>query len=137
MVTMEPDSLPTEVILNKPPKSLGNVYLDWSPQPGHYLDVKGKTYTVLERRQRYQLKLGRYYLQKIALYVQQAQHPEEKSAIDGRWVMGDATCRYNARSELIRCAVNPEGPCNGCRWYEKRDESVESDRLDLLNDERM
>lgn len=116
---MEPHSLPTEVILNKPPKSLGNVYLDWNPQPGHYLDLQGKTYTVLERRQRYQLKLGRYYLHKIALYVQTSQRPEEKSLIEGRWVMGDATCRYNARSELIRCAVNPEGPCDGCRFYQK------------------
>ncbi|MGB3237690.1 MAG: DUF6464 family protein [Geitlerinemataceae cyanobacterium] len=119
---MEPDSLPTEVILNKPPKSLGNVHLDWTPQPGHYLDLQGKTYTVLERRHRYQLKLGRYHLHKIALYVQTAQRPEEKSFFEGRWVLGDATCRYNARSELIRCAVNPEGPCDRCRLYQKIEE---------------
>ncbi|MGC9502932.1 DUF6464 family protein [Baaleninema sp.] len=35
-------------------------------------------------------------------------------------LLGDRTCRYNARSPYIRCAVNPEGPCQGCRHYEKR-----------------
>lgn len=118
---MEPDSLPTEVILTEPTRSLGKIQLDWNPQPGHYLDLEGKTYTVLERRHRYQLKSGRYRLQKIALYVQSARRPIETSTIDGRWVLGDATCRYNARSELIRCAVNPEGPCSQCRFYEPQE----------------
>ncbi|HEY9669030.1 MAG TPA: DUF6464 family protein, partial [Coleofasciculaceae cyanobacterium] len=61
---------------------------------------------------------GRYQLHKIALYVQSAQRPTERSLIEGRWVIGDAKCRFNARSELIRCAVNPEGPCESCRFYE-------------------
>ncbi len=115
---MEPDSLPTEVILTQPRQSLGSVQLDWMPQPGNYLDLEGKTYAVLERRHRYQLKGGRYLLQKIALYVQSAKRPSDKSLIVGRLVIGDARCRFNARSELIRCAVNPEGPCNSCRFYE-------------------
>jgi len=38
--------------------------------------------------------------------------------IEGRWVMGDASCRFNARSELLRCAINPSGPCQDCRFYE-------------------
>jgi hypothetical protein len=118
METMEPDSLPTEVILTRPKTNLGKVQLDWNPQPGHYLDLEGKTYTVIERRHRYQLKSGQYRLQKIALYVQSAPRPNEQSLIEGRWVVGDANCRYNARSELIRCAVNPDGPCAGCRFYE-------------------
>lgn len=120
---MEPDSLPTEVILTKPPKSLGKVHLDWNPQPGHYLDLEGKTYAVLERRHRYQLKSGRYRLQNIALYVQSAQRPIEKSLVEGRWIIGEASCRFNAKSELIRCAVNPEGPCAGCRFFEPLSES--------------
>ena len=115
---MEPDSLPTEVILTHPRQSLGSVQLDWTPQPGNYLDLKGKTYTVLERRHRYQLKSGRYRLQKIALYVQSTPRPEEQTFVEGRWVLGDANCRFNARSELIRCAVNPEGPCAQCRFFE-------------------
>lgn len=116
--TMEPDSLPAELILTHPRQTLGNVQLDWTPQPGNYLDFKGKTYAVLERRHRYHLKSGRYRLHKIALYVQSAQRPTERSLIEGRWVLGDSNCRFNARSELIRCAVNPEGPCNSCRFYE-------------------
>ncbi|HEY9799708.1 MAG TPA: DUF6464 family protein [Leptolyngbyaceae cyanobacterium] len=115
---MQPDSLPTEVILTHPRRSLGKVQLDWTPQPGNYLDFEGKTYAILERRHRYQLKSGRYRLHNIALYVQSAQRPVEKSLVAGRWVVGDATCRYNAHSEIIRCAVNPNGPCESCRSYE-------------------
>lgn len=123
---MEPDSLPTEIILNRSARSLGNVRLDWTPQPGHYLDYEGQTYAVLERRHRYQLRAGRYRLHKIALYVQSAPKPAERTQINGRWTIGDARCRFNARSELIRCAVNPDGPCQGCRYFEK----VEEEELD-------
>jgi hypothetical protein len=106
------------VILNHPRQSLGNIRLDWNPQPGAYLDLAGKTYAVLERRHRYQFKFGKYRLHKVALYVQSAQRPEERSLTNGRWVVGDASCRFNARSELVRCAVNPSGPCSTCQWYE-------------------
>jgi len=116
---MELDYLPTEVILTHPRQSLGSVQLDWIPQPGNYLDLEGQSYAVLERRHRYQLKAGRYRLHKISIYVQSAQRPVEKSLIEGRWVIGDAICRFNAHSELIRCAVNPEGPCDGCRFFEQ------------------
>jgi hypothetical protein len=119
-LTAEADSLPTELILNHPRTSLGKVYLDWTPQPGAYVDLEGRTYAVLERRHRYQLRSGRYKLQKIDLYVQSAQRPEESSFVSDRWVIGDATCSYNAHSELIRCAVNPDGPCHACRFYEPR-----------------
>jgi Family of unknown function (DUF6464) len=118
---MEPDNLPTEVILTHPRQSLGSLKLDWIPQPGNYLDLEGKTYAVLERRHQYQLKSGRYYLHKIAIYVQSAQRPIEKSLVQGRWVVGDATCCYNALSELLRCVVNPDGPCKLCRYYESAD----------------
>lgn len=115
---MELNSLPTEVILTHPRQSLGKLQLDWTPQPGNYLDVDGKTYAVLERRHRYQLKAGRYSLHNIAIYVQKANRLEEKSLFEGHWVIGDATCNFNAHSEIIRCAVNPAGPCNTCRFYE-------------------
>jgi hypothetical protein len=115
---MESDSLPTEVILTHPRQTIGNIHLDWTPQPGNYLDIEGKTYAVLERRHRYQLRSGRYQLQKIALYVQSAPRPTEQSLVNGHWVLGDANCRFNAHSELLRCAVNPEGPCDRCRFYE-------------------
>ncbi len=115
---MEPETLPAELILTHLHQTLGNVQLDWTPQPGNYLDSKGQTYAILERRHRYLLKSGRYRLHKIALYVQSAKRPTEKSFIQGRWVIGDANCRFNAHSELIRCAVNPEGLCDSCRFYE-------------------
>ena len=37
------------------------------------------------------------------------------------WI-GDPTCRYNALSPQLRCAVNPYGPCKGCPHYEPREE---------------
>lgn len=118
---MEPESLPTEVILSHPPKTIGNLRLGWNPQPGAYLDIEGKTYAVLERRHRYQYRSGRYRLHKISLYVQSAQRPTERSLVGGRWIIGEPRCRYNARSELMRCAVNPAGPCHSCRSYEPKD----------------
>jgi len=121
MKTMdEAQALPTEVILSPSQQFLGQVQLDWNPQPGACLDLEGKTYTVLERRHRYQLKAGRYHLHKIALYVQRSQSKAETSWVDGRLILGDVACRYNAGSELIRCAVNPDGPCQGCRHYASR-----------------
>lgn len=111
----EPESMPSEVILTQSRTVLAKIRLDWTPQPGNYIDVDGKTYAVLERRHRYHLQSGRYKLHKIALYVQLATRPEEQSLIDGQWVIGDATCKYNARSTLIRCAIHPNGPCEGCR----------------------
>lgn len=115
---MEPDSLPTELILTETRRSLGKISLDWMPQPGNYLDVEGKTYAVLERHHHYQYKVGGYCLQKVSLYVKTAQRPTERSLVAGRWVIGDASCRNNANSEILRCAVNPEGPCANCRFYE-------------------
>lgn len=115
---MEQNTLPVEVILTHPRQSLGNIQLDWTPQPGNYLDLDGQTYAVLERHHRYQLKSGRYRLQKIALYVQSAAPPTERTFMAGIWVLGDASCHFNARSEIIRCAVNPHGPCSGCDYYE-------------------
>jgi hypothetical protein len=115
---MQPNGLATEVILTNPRQSLGKLQLDWTPQPGNYLDIEGHTYAVLERRHRYQFKSGRYHLNNIVIYVQKAQRPLENSLVAGRWVIGDASCDYNAHSEIIRCAVNPEGPCESCRVYQ-------------------
>jgi hypothetical protein len=115
---MELNSLPAEVILSDSRSTLVHLYLDWNPQPGAYLEVEGQTYMVLERRHRYLLRSGRYQLHKIALYVQKVDAPVEVSLLDGRWVIGDISCSYNARSELLRCAPNPSGPCDRCVHYQ-------------------
>ena len=73
---------------------------------------------MLERHHHYQYKVGGYQLHKISLYVQSAKQPTERSLVDGHWVIGEANCRFNAKSEIFRCAVNPEGPCQGCRYFE-------------------
>ncbi|MEM7726925.1 MAG: DUF6464 family protein [Cyanobacteria bacterium P01_A01_bin.45] len=116
---MEQDSLPTEIILTNPRQSLGKVKLDWIPEPGNYIELQGKTYTVLERRHCYHLKAGRYCLHTASVYVQSSSRPDEQTLVDGCWIIGDASCKYNARSEIIRCAVNPDGPCESCDRYEK------------------
>ncbi|WP_066382983.1 MULTISPECIES: DUF6464 family protein [unclassified Anabaena] len=37
------------------------------------------------------------------------------------FLIGDISCKFNARSGYLRCAINPSGPCQGCRYYEPRD----------------
>lgn len=37
------------------------------------------------------------------------------------YLVGDISCKFNARSGYVRCAVNPSGPCQDCRHYEERD----------------
>jgi Family of unknown function (DUF6464) len=40
--------------------------------------------------------------------------------------IGDSRCKYNALSPEIRCAVNPDGPCEGCRYFEPVRERIMS-----------
>ncbi len=37
------------------------------------------------------------------------------------YLVGDISCKFNARSGYLRCAVNPCGPCQDCRYYEPRE----------------
>jgi hypothetical protein len=108
----------TELILQPAQRSLGHVQLDWVPQPGTYVHHEGQAYLVLERRHQYQFRTHRYHLSKINLHVQVVSHSLDKSWIGDRWVIGDTTCQFNAQSELVRCAVNPAGPCDGCTHYQ-------------------
>lgn len=118
---IEPNLLLTEIILTNCLQSLGKIYLDWMPQPGNYLELNGKTYTILERHHHYQYTISGYRLNKISLQVQESSKPQEKSLVKGRWVLGYGECKYNAHSEIIRCAVNPQGPCQDCWYYESLD----------------
>lgn len=37
-----------------------------------------------------------------------------------KYFIGDTNCINNAQSPYIRCAINPEGPCDECPHFEKR-----------------
>jgi len=40
-----------------------------------------------------------------------------------KYFIGDTTCVNNAHSPYIRCAINPDGPCDQCVHYEKHQDS--------------
>ena len=84
------------------------------PQPGRWLSVAAGSFLVLQRRHRYRLRNGRYELSSVALQVRRQQQPVDAHWWNGRWVIGDPSCRFNARSPLLRCAVLPDGPCERC-----------------------
>ena len=87
------------------------------PHPGRWLEAGGRSYLVLQRRHRYQLRNGRYELCSVALQVRRQRRPHDARWWNGRWVIGDPRCRFNARSPLLRCAVLPEGPCERCSHF--------------------
>ncbi len=37
-----------------------------------------------------------------------------------KYFIGDTSCVNNAQSPYLRCAINPEGPCDECPHYEQR-----------------
>ncbi|MBD3881668.1 hypothetical protein IFO70_07870 [Phormidium tenue FACHB-886] len=48
--------------------------------------------------------------------------PPEHQYVEGiGFMIGDLTCRFNARSSYIRCAVNPIGPCQTCSHYQPKE----------------
>lgn len=67
----------------------------------------------LRVRQRHQFPTDQYYLEGVG------------------YLIGDITCRYNARSAYIRCGVNPAGPCENCHDYEPNNSKSDRDPLDL------
>ena len=91
--------------------------LEEIPQPGRWLTLAEGSFLVLQRRHRYRLRNGRYELSSIALQVRPQRQPADARWWNGRWVIGDPSCRFNARSPLLRCAVLPEGPCDRCSHF--------------------
>jgi Family of unknown function (DUF6464) len=55
-------------------------------------------------------------------YKRIAKDPEEQYIEGIGIVIGDLSCSYNARSPYIRCAVNPDGLCQDCRYYNQEKE---------------
>jgi hypothetical protein len=49
--------------------------------------------------------------------------PPDHHYVEGvGYIIGDLSCRFNARSNYIRCAVNPFGPCQDCSHYQPKEE---------------
>ncbi|TYQ29899.1 DUF6464 family protein [Pseudanabaena sp. UWO310] len=45
--------------------------------------------------------------------------PADLTYIDGfGYAIGQVSCKYNARSAYLRCAVNPSGACQDCCHYD-------------------
>ena len=84
------------------------------PHPGRWLESAGRSFLVLQRRHRYQLRNGEYQLASVALQVKPQRRPADALWWNGTWVIGVPHCRFSARSPLLRCAVLPEGPCERC-----------------------
>jgi Family of unknown function (DUF6464) len=113
----------TELVVSHSQSVLGYLDLPVTLQTGTHLEFGGQSYLILERKHQYQLRSGRYQLSKVMLSVQTLEQATDGHLVDGRWMIGDITCRYNARSELLRCAVNPGGPCDRCVHYRQFTES--------------
>jgi hypothetical protein len=70
-------------------------------------------------RERFQAaRVGTYWHQWSASPLQA---PDCRYVEGVGYLVGDITCRYNARSAHLRCAVNPLGSCEGCSHYESID----------------
>lgn len=48
----------------------------------------------------------------------QAMEPDYQYIEGVGYMLGNLTCRFNARSPYLRCTANPLGPCQGCSHYE-------------------
>ena len=56
----------------------------------------------------------------MALQVKAQRQPADARWWQNQWVIGDPSCRFNARSPLLRCAVLPDGPCERCSHFVAR-----------------
>ncbi|MBE9125356.1 MULTISPECIES: DUF6464 family protein [unclassified Coleofasciculus] len=73
-------------------------------------------------KERAQARLRDSMQMPIVRVLQRNQLPPDQYYVEGvGYLVGDITCRFNARSAYIRCAVNPSGPCENCRYYEPRE----------------
>ena len=68
------------------------------PHPGRLLESAGRSFLVLQRRHRYQLRNGEYQLASVALQVKPQRQPGDARWWHNQWVIGDPSCRYNART---------------------------------------
>ncbi|WP_320676889.1 DUF6464 family protein [Prochlorococcus sp. MIT 1300] len=97
----------SEVLIDK-------IFLENTPYPGCWIQNNGKSYLILEQRHLYTLLNGKYTLSTVKLLVKEQSVPKDATLYDDYWVIGNPDCKYNARSPLLRCAINPQGDCNAC-----------------------
>ena len=81
-------------------------------------------YLIVQRRvkQRWQSRLRRARTMNFYQHHERsrvANYHQNYSQRETKYSIGDTTCRNNAHSPYIRCAINPSGPCEGCSHYEK------------------
>ncbi|WP_107670524.1 DUF6464 family protein [Cyanothece sp. BG0011] len=121
---MNQNSILTEIILSHNHQLLGKLSLDWNPKKSNHLELEGTTYTILEYHHHYHYQMGGYQLKKVSLYVQKSSNSQTKTLVNGRWILGDINCRFNANSEIVTCAVNPQGSCQNCQFLEPKEDST-------------
>jgi len=73
-------------------------------------------------KERAQERLRRATQAPVVRVLGRNQLPNDRHHVEGvGYIIGDITCKFNACSAYIRCAVNPSGPCENCCSYEPRD----------------
>ena len=81
------------------------------PEPGNWFLIDTDSFFIFQKSNRYKLINGCYQLCNVNLLVKYQHKPIDSFYYKNRWVIGDHSCIYNAKSPLLRCAVNPVGPC--------------------------
>ena len=84
-----------------------------------------------QAKERWQMRLRRAQLQLPDSYYRERLHSDlysedynsmyrDRRRPVTKYFIGDTNCANNAQSPYIRCAINPEGPCDECVHFEKR-----------------
>ncbi|NET03025.1 MAG: hypothetical protein F6K61_21260 [Sphaerospermopsis sp. SIO1G1] len=80
---------------------------------------------ILRKKQRYIRNRNRRIVENytpIREYIRPIESESDYYYLEGvGYLIGDISCKFNARSGYMRCAVNPSGPCGNCRHYESKE----------------
>lgn len=71
----------------------------------------------VQARERLRAAMNASVTHRLGRFYGYPQTPDHRYVEGIGYLFGDITCRYNARSPYLRCAVNPAGPCNTCPHY--------------------
>lgn len=70
-------------------------------------------------KQRLRARINRARIRASYRYQWSTQIDDNTEAVAPQKFIGDLSCRFNAHSPYLRCAVNPSGPCDECWHYER------------------